>query len=234
MTRTDSPIDADRKLADELERVCERAGREWSYFNLISRAVAALRAPRRDEPVAWRYKCQDGSYVLLETRLTDAQKARGYYTGDEGEDEVEGNEAVIGPFYWSEETPFYAHPQPAGAEREENDDEVSVDVLPVFWRGRAQAFRQIDSVRAKSDRASLREAAIYETCADELSTALTASHTPVRSSGLEEVLKQAEATFENIRTILINNLNEPERRAFWRAVKGRDAIRAALNGGDHE
>jgi hypothetical protein len=59
------------------------------------------------------------------------------------------------------------------------EDDVSADALPVFWRGRAQAFRQIDSVRAKSDRASIREAAIYETCADELSTALALRSPPV-------------------------------------------------------
>jgi hypothetical protein len=59
-------------------------------------------------PVAWRYKCQDGSEVLMLKRLTDEQKRRGYYTGEEGEDEVDGDEAVVGPFHWAEETPLYA------------------------------------------------------------------------------------------------------------------------------
>lgn len=67
---------------------------------------------REAEPVAWRYKCQDGSVVLMLKRLTDSQKARGYYTGEDGEDEVDGDEAVVGPFHWAEETPLYASPQP--------------------------------------------------------------------------------------------------------------------------
>lgn len=42
-------------------------------------------------------------------------------------------------------------------------------------------------------------------------------------------LQKAEADFEAIRLILINELNEPVRRAFWRAVSARDAVRAALS-----
>lgn len=64
------------------------------------------------EPVAWRYKCQDGSEVLMLKRLTDEQKRRGYYTGEDGEDEVDGDEAIVGPFHWAEETPLYAAPSP--------------------------------------------------------------------------------------------------------------------------
>ncbi|MGD9879143.1 MAG: hypothetical protein AB7U95_03305 [Reyranella sp.] len=33
--------------------------------------------------MAWRYKCEhDGKYVFMETRLTDEQKARGYFLDD--------------------------------------------------------------------------------------------------------------------------------------------------------
>lgn len=59
-------------------------------------------------PVAWRYKCRDGSEFLMLKRLTDEQKRRGYYTGEDREDEVEGDEAIVGPFHWAEETPLYA------------------------------------------------------------------------------------------------------------------------------
>lgn len=45
-----------------------------------------------------------------------------------------------------------------------------------------------------------------------------------------EVLEEAARTFEEIRLILINRLDEPERSAFWKAVAGRDTIRRALAG----
>ena len=40
-----------------------------------------------------------------------------------------------------------------------------------------------------------------------------------------------ERRFEQIRTILVNHLDEPERAAFWIAVEGRDAARTALLAG---
>lgn len=45
---------------------------------------------------------------------------------------------------------------------------------------------------------------------------------------LLEALKDSEIKFEAIRRLLINELKEPERSAFWNAVTGRDFIRAAL------
>jgi hypothetical protein len=112
------------------------------------------------------------------------------------------------------------HPQPAGAEREAlaaiGVDEINLTVMgDAAIRGWAYAAARIarDAMESEGD----------------------LSHTPVRSGGLEEALQQAADSFENIRKILINNLNDPERRAFWQAVKGRDSARAALNsGGDHE
>jgi hypothetical protein len=43
-----------------------------------------------------------------------------------------------------------------------------------------------------------------------------------------EALREAESAFEEIRLILVHNLHEPERSAFWKAVSARNAIRAAL------
>ena len=85
---------------------------EDALTNRIERALEVLRGVPRSppEPVAWRYKCQDGSEVLMLKRLTNEQKRRGYYTGEDGEDEVDGDEAIVGPFHWAEETPLYAAP----------------------------------------------------------------------------------------------------------------------------
>lgn len=55
-------------------------------------------------PSAWRYKCQDGQFVFMENRLTDEQKALGYYLDD---DEDYGDEGDRGPFQWSDETPLF-------------------------------------------------------------------------------------------------------------------------------
>lgn len=43
-----------------------------------------------------------------------------------------------------------------------------------------------------------------------------------------KALREAEAAFEEIRMILVNELDEPVRQAFWLAVKARDAARSAL------
>jgi hypothetical protein len=43
-------------------------------------------------------------------------------------------------------------------------------------------------------------------------------------------LAEAEAAFEVIRNILINELVEPGRSAFWAAVNARDAARSYLEG----
>lgn len=45
---------------------------------------------------------------------------------------------------------------------------------------------------------------------------------------LVKALEETEKSFEVIRQMLIGNLNEPERSAFWRAVQQRDAVRADL------
>ena len=42
-------------------------------------------------------------------------------------------------------------------------------------------------------------------------------------------LKEAANSFDRIRSILINNLNEPERSAFWEAVGAFKRVRAALS-----
>lgn len=47
---------------------------------------------------------------------------------------------------------------------------------------------------------------------------------------LSEALQRAEQAFEEIRLILIYNLHDSERYAFWKAVSARDAVRAALSG----
>lgn len=43
-----------------------------------------------------------------------------------------------------------------------------------------------------------------------------------------DALKAAEQAFEEIRLLLVNCLDEPERSAFWKAVRGRDAMRVTL------
>lgn len=48
---------------------------------------------------------------------------------------------------------------------------------------------------------------------------------------LRNALESAQASFEVIRLILIKNLTEPERGAFWKAVQARDAIRSLLTSG---
>ena len=82
--------------------------------------VAALRATHersgvQSEPVAWRYKCHDGQIVFMETRLTDEQKARGYYR-DEDDDDFDDDDGY-GPFKWSDETPLYAASTLSSADR---------------------------------------------------------------------------------------------------------------------
>ena len=49
------------------------------------------------------------------------------------------------------------------------------------------------------------------------------------AGGVREALERAEADFEAIRLMLVKELDEPVRQAFWRAVSGRDAVRAALS-----
>lgn len=50
------------------------------------------------------------------------------------------------------------------------------------------------------------------------------------TDALREALHVAEQNFEAIRKVLVNNLVEPERSAFWLAVRARDAARTALAG----
>ena len=45
---------------------------------------------------------------------------------------------------------------------------------------------------------------------------------------LVDALKDAERAFEFIRFALVENLDEPERSAFWKAVQLRDDIRSKL------
>lgn len=92
----------------------------WRVGNIIRDRIKASAAARcsadSEHPVAWRYTCQDGSQVLMLKPLTSEQKRRGYYIGEDGEDEVGGDDAIIGPFHWAQETPLYAAPQPARTE----------------------------------------------------------------------------------------------------------------------
>jgi hypothetical protein len=50
------------------------------------------------------------------------------------------------------------------------------------------------------------------------------------TDALRSALHVAEQNFEAIRKVLVNNLVEPERSAFWLAVRARDAARTALAG----
>ena len=53
-------------------------------------------------------------------------------------------------------------------------------------------------------------------------------HTGQHVAALVEALKARRDDLEFIRMVLVNNLEEPERRAFWRAVEGRNNAIAAL------
>lgn len=117
------------------------------------------------EPVAWRYKCEDGQFVYMAKRLTDEQKARGYYTGEEGEDEVDDDSAVIGPFQWSDETPLSAAPPSPGA-----GDIILNEILK--------------HVQAPNRPASERLDRIEEICVAALSVPSTQSSPPVQSAPL--------------------------------------------------
>lgn len=80
-------------------------------------------------------------------------------------------------------------------------------------------------------------AARLEDAHDLATTALSspASSSPAEAEALPDgveavrVLREAEAAFEAIRVILVNELDEPVRQAFWRAVAARDAVRRALS-----
>lgn len=89
------------------------AGDAATVIRLLRAATAQCDVLTATEPAAWRYKCQDGSVVLMLKRLSEEQKRRGYYTGEDGEDDVEGDEAVVGPFHWAEETPLFASSVPS-------------------------------------------------------------------------------------------------------------------------
>lgn len=103
-----------KKYEFEDEHIAKVLPGTFEVIQQIRVAVGSVDAAQgSQEPAAWRYKCKDGSEVLMLKRLTDEQKRRGYYTGEDGEDEVEGDEAIVGPFHWAEETPLYAAPQPA-------------------------------------------------------------------------------------------------------------------------
>jgi hypothetical protein len=132
--RADADCDQDGFIPNEAMKFLTRIREILPQSGLLVTGVAQSMP---SEPVAWRYKCQDGSEVLMLKRLTDEQKRRGYYTGEDGEDEVEGDEAIVGPFHWAEETPLYASPlsstpsepaqQPMSEPMREAQDSVTVE-----------------------------------------------------------------------------------------------------------
>ena len=68
-------------------------------------------------------------------------------------------------------------------------------------------------------------------------TALTATEARIaemeaENARLREAFRIAEIDAETIRIVLIDRLEEPDRTAFWTAVRVRDTARAALNPGD--
>lgn len=50
---------------------------------------------------------------------------------------------------------------------------------------------------------------------------------------IREALDIAAQQFEAVRKLLVKDLDEPGRSAFWAAVRGRDAAREALTKADH-
>jgi hypothetical protein len=106
--------------------------------DVVRELAAALRSQGgKAEPVAWRYKCEhDGKYVFMETRLTDEQKARGYFLDDI---ELEENPEEEGPFKWSEEAPLYASPPPSPASVEAHSPAENVSWTAEMQRAAEKA-----------------------------------------------------------------------------------------------
>lgn len=52
---------------------------------------------------------------------------------------------------------------------------LPLDDLPLYWEGRARAFRIIDNQRIESNEATLAQAGVYEECANELRASLRAA-----------------------------------------------------------
>ena len=109
-------------LSERLLQLASDEGTAQIHDVALKIAAIASRPPQvgGEEPVAWRYRCHDGgqSFVLLEKRLTDAQKARGYYVGEDGDDYAEDDDALTGQFYWTDETPLFALPPAPTAPQE--------------------------------------------------------------------------------------------------------------------
>ena len=58
--------------------------------------------------------------------------------------------------------------------------DIALCDLPMFWQGRANTLRILDSKRGQSDQATLEQAWTYEECAKELAAVLRASDEPLR------------------------------------------------------
>ena len=81
---------------------------------------------------------------------------------------------------------------------------------------------------ADPDNYRVLDRAVHQHLVDTI--AALASPAPA-AGGLEavrEAMRGAEAAFEAIRIILVNELDEPVRQAFWTAVDARDSLRTAL------
>jgi hypothetical protein len=106
---------------------------------------------------------------------------------------------------------------------------IPLEDLPLFWQGRANALRTVDSHRTASDIVTLEEARVYEECATELRTALTAQQKRIAELEVErdEALQLTEScsTLKEMASACIDG-------AVWkvRAEKAeaeRDTIEAA-------
>lgn len=76
------------------------------------------------------------------------------------------------------------------------------------------------------------------TCADAAAEierqAARIAELEAENARLREAFRIAEIDAETIRIVLIDRLEEPDRTAFWTAVRVRDTARAALNPGDQK
>jgi hypothetical protein len=70
--------------------------------------------------------------------------------------------------------------------------------LPLFWQGRTNALRIVNSHAAKSDVATLETARVYEECAAELRTALMAFKSSVDSRLNDHLCEMKEGHDDSI------------------------------------
>lgn len=211
--------DGDRlALADEFsgEAKAHRTMGDHEEANKCEMAAAALRADRRDEPVAWTNEAQLGF-------LKDPQYAH------------------IPMAMWADrgfidDIPLYAHPQLAGAEREAVIEECAKacdDIEKAAEVRAAGLVSQSDAQNSVYDKA-----AAANTCARAIRALKEATpHSPVRGGGLEErtrMILQSTGMQATVQEAIMRHphYSGSATSAYGFAGSALKAVLAALTGGD--